>query len=60
MSYKCKGCPYIKGCKREYGSEYRAVIGTHMCRYSWTAGYYDGTKRVPTMEKKIRKLQPEE
>ena len=60
MSYKCENCSYKKECKREYGTEYRAIIGTHMCRYSWTAGYYTSTKRVPNMEEKSRKLHSEE
>ena len=33
--YGCENCDREEECKKEYGEEYQAVIGTHHCRRSW-------------------------
>ena len=34
-NYECKNCEHQETCKKEWGEEYQAVIGTHHCRFSW-------------------------
>ena len=33
--YECEKCEHEEACKKEWGEEYQAIIGTHHCRFSW-------------------------
>ena len=33
--FECENCEHKEECKKEFGEEYQAVIGTHHCRFSW-------------------------
>jgi len=37
--YTCKDCEHKVNCKKEWGKEYNAIIGTHFCRKSWNEFY---------------------